>query len=107
MTDAADGPRGGMTVGWEGAAAARHAGQAAQDTVAITTPAIPSPSTSQSARTPGCGSAMAASPTGNSGDAASASTAASTAPAAPISAARVSPAAVSWAGLIPTALNAP
>ena len=50
---------------------------------------------------------MAASPTGNSGDAASASTVASTAPAEPISAARISPAAVSWAGLIPTARNAP
>ena len=89
------------------ACAARQAGHAATPTVATSTPPAPSSSAVQSASMPGCGSAIPASPTGNTGEMAIAVATASTAPAPPISAARASPAAVSWRGTTPIARSVP
>jgi hypothetical protein len=50
---------------------------------------------------------MRARPTGNSGETATATTAAAAAPAAPITAARATPAASSWRGLMPSARRVP
>ena len=68
--------------------------------------AAPAASTAASALTPGSGSARAAAPMGMSGDAATATPAAIMAPAAPATATLLSPTAISWPRVIPSAASA-
>ena len=82
-----------------------HAAHAARATSSAAIAAAPRPSTATSALTPGPGSARRAGPIGVSGDAATATATAMTAAAAAAAPTSTSPAAVSWARVMPSAAS--
>ena len=85
--------------------ASRQAGQRVRATSSTTMITAPADSTSQSALTPGSGSASRAAPIGISGEAATATPAARIAPAVPATAISISAAASSWPRVMPSAAS--